>query len=122
MFSTIWMCTQEWSLIPSRRVAFTADTCHHALTCSSELTASSSASSRRLPRVGARTRTSANASRGGIAGSRGATGPSRLGTGDLEQQPLADPADPHPQRRGEALRGRLQDQQAGRQQPHALDV
>ena len=33
MFSTIWMWTHEWSDIPSRRVALTAETCHHAFTC-----------------------------------------------------------------------------------------
>ena len=59
------MWTQEWSVIPSRRAALTAETCHQALTWLSALTASSSRSSRRLPRVGARTRTSAIASRGG---------------------------------------------------------
>ena len=32
MLSTIWICTQLWSLMPSRREAFTADTCHNALT------------------------------------------------------------------------------------------
>jgi hypothetical protein len=28
MFVTIWMCTQEWSLISMRTVAFTFATCH----------------------------------------------------------------------------------------------
>ena len=51
------MWTQLWSDIPSRRVALTAETCHQALSCSSALAASSSRSRRRLPRVGARTRT-----------------------------------------------------------------
>ena len=72
MLVTIWMWTQLWSDMPSRRVALTAETCHHALSCWSALTASSSRSSRRLPRVGARTRTSASASRGGIGGSASA--------------------------------------------------
>ena len=62
MFRTIWMWTQEWSDIPSRRVALTADTCHHALTWSSALTASRRRSSLRFPRVGARIRISAKAS------------------------------------------------------------
>ena len=39
MLSTIWMWTHEWSDMPSRRVALTAETCHHAFTCSSALTA-----------------------------------------------------------------------------------
>jgi hypothetical protein len=59
----------EWSDIPRRRVALTAETCHQAFTWSSALTASSSRSSRRLPRVGARTFTCSSASRGGIGGS-----------------------------------------------------
>ena len=37
--------------MPSRS-AFTCATCHHAFSCSSALAASSSASRRRLPRVG----------------------------------------------------------------------
>ena len=77
--------------IPSRRVALTADTCHHALTCSSALTASSSRSSRRLPRVGARTRTSASASRGrrSAARHRRRVGSSRHRP-RLQQHALAD--------------------------------
>src|SRR5882757_8446505 len=109
------MCTQLWSVIPSRRLALTADTCHQALTWSSELTASSSASSRRLPRVGARTRTSASASLGAI-------GSCSLATGGLQQDPLADPPDPHPQWRAEALRRGLEDQQPRGQEPDPLDV
>ena len=31
MLATIWMCTQEWSLISIRTTAFTFATCHHAL-------------------------------------------------------------------------------------------
>ena len=65
MFTTIWTWTHEWSDIPRRRVALTALRCHQALTWSSALTASSSASSLRFPRVGTRIRTSAIASRGG---------------------------------------------------------
>ena len=48
--------------------------------------------------------------------------PSRLGTGRLQQEALADSAEPDPQRRGEPLGRRLQDQQPGRQQAHPLDV
>ena len=81
------MWTQLWSDMPSRRVALTAETCHHALSCTSALTASSSRSSRRLPRVGARTRTSASASRGGIGGSAGSTG----GSGGSRRSALISP-------------------------------
>ena len=38
MFVTIWMCTQEWSLISSRATAFTFATCHQAFIWSSRLT------------------------------------------------------------------------------------
>ena len=31
MFVTIWMCTQEWSLISIRATAFTFETCHQRL-------------------------------------------------------------------------------------------
>ena len=31
MFVTIWMCTQEWSLISRRTTAFTFATCHQRL-------------------------------------------------------------------------------------------
>src|SRR3954452_23765299 len=57
MFNTIWMCTHEWSDIASRS-AFACATRHHALSCWSAFAASSSASSFRLPREGARMRTS----------------------------------------------------------------
>src|SRR4051812_15181010 len=53
MLTTIWMCTQEWSDIPSRS-AFTCCMYHQARRRSSPLAAASSASSFRLPRVGAR--------------------------------------------------------------------
>src|SRR3954451_24915295 len=62
-FSTIWTCTHEWSDIP-RRVAFVCWTSHQALSWSSAFAASSSASSLRLPRAGARSRIPAVASRG----------------------------------------------------------
>ena len=39
MFVTIWMCTQEWSLISIRATAFTFETCHHALSCLSRVDA-----------------------------------------------------------------------------------
>ena len=48
MLATIWMCTQEWSLIPSRLTAFTFETCHHAFSPSSALTRSSSVRSLRF--------------------------------------------------------------------------
>ena len=38
MLATIWMCTQEWSLISSRATAFTFATCHQPLSWSSSLT------------------------------------------------------------------------------------
>src|SRR5690348_13758865 len=115
MFRTICTCTQLWSVMPSRREALTAETCQSALMWSLALTASSSCSSRRLPRVGARTRTSESASRGGIGGSG-------LDIGVLQQQALAQTAAPHLERSAEALAGGLQDQQSGRQQPHAIGV
>ncbi len=40
MFATIWMCTQEWSLISRRTTALTFATCHHAFSCLSSLTRS----------------------------------------------------------------------------------
>ena len=52
MFVTIWMCTQEWSLISIRATAFTFETCHQALSCLSSFTRSISVRSLRLPRTG----------------------------------------------------------------------
>ena len=52
MFVTIWMWTQEWSLIPIRPTAFTFETCHHAFSCLSSFTRSISVRSFRLPRTG----------------------------------------------------------------------
>ena len=52
MFATIWMCTQEWSLISIRTTAFTFETCHQPFSCLSSLTRSSSFRSLRLPRTG----------------------------------------------------------------------
>ena len=62
MLTTIWMWIHEWSDI-RRRLAFACATCHHAFSCSSAFAASISASSGRLPRVGALIRTGASASR-----------------------------------------------------------
>ncbi len=59
------MWTQLWSDIPSRS-ALTCAMYHQPRTWSSALTASMKLSSRRLPRVGARTCASAIASRGGL--------------------------------------------------------
>src|SRR5918999_596668 len=53
MFTTIWMCTQEWSDM-SRRSALTCCMYHQACSRRSAFAAASSASSRRLPRVGTR--------------------------------------------------------------------
>ena len=52
MFATIWMCTQEWSLISIRTTAFTFATCHQPFSCLSSFTRSSSFRSFRLPRTG----------------------------------------------------------------------
>ena len=52
MFVTIWMCTQEWSLISIRTVAFTFATCHHPFSCRSAFTRSSSVRSFRFARSG----------------------------------------------------------------------
>ncbi len=52
MFATIWMCTQEWSLISIRTTAFTFATCHQPFSCLSSFTRSSSFRSLRLPRTG----------------------------------------------------------------------
>ena len=52
MFATIWMCTQEWSLISIRTTAFTFETCHQPFSCLSSFTRSSSCRSLRLPRTG----------------------------------------------------------------------
>ena len=48
MFVTIWMCTQEWSLISMRTVAFTFATCHQPFSRRSALTRSISVRSFRL--------------------------------------------------------------------------
>src|SRR5436190_11106845 len=64
MFVTIWMCTQEWSLISRRLTAFTLDTCHHALIWLSSLTLSTSVASLRFARVGTLIRICPTASAG----------------------------------------------------------
>ena len=61
MFVTIWMCTQEWSLMRRRSTAFTFATCHQALSWSSSLTRWISSPSLRLPRTGTRIRIPATA-------------------------------------------------------------
>src|SRR5919106_410174 len=52
MLATIWMCTQEWSLISSRLTALTFATCHQALSWVSAFTRSTSTRSLRLARGG----------------------------------------------------------------------
>src|SRR6266850_903797 len=56
MLVTIWMCTQEWSLISSRTAALTFATCHQPLSWSSWLTRSITRRSFWLPRSGTRIR------------------------------------------------------------------
>src|SRR5205085_10398657 len=125
---------QLWSDMPSRRVALTAETCHHAFTCGSALTASSSRSRRRLPRVGTRTCALAIASRGGIASSTEARGPPSSGASalsgasasegggspsdnrGLQQHSLSQAATRDRQRQAKQLGRALQDQQPGGQQ------
>src|SRR5579862_7253835 len=119
MLSTIWMCTQEWSLMPSRLVALTAETCHQAFTWVSAFTAASNCSRRRLPRVGTRTRIAATASRGGMGGSRGG---SRSAMRQLQQHALPQPSPDQLERYAEALVHSLEDQQSRGQQVHPLDV
>ena len=80
MLTTIWMWTQEWSDIPSRS-EFTCAMCHHAATSGSALTASNSASSLRLPRIGARTFAASIASPGRRPRSPGPVGASARGLG-----------------------------------------
>ena len=63
MLTTIWMCTQEWSDM-SRRSALTCCMYHQACRRRSPFAAASSASSRRLPRVGTRISKLGNLHRG----------------------------------------------------------
>ena len=63
MLATIWMCTQEWSLISRRTTALTFATCHQPFSWRSSLTRSISLPSFRLPRTGTRMRIPSTASR-----------------------------------------------------------
>ena len=65
MFVTIWMCTQEWSLISMRATALTFATCHQPFSWRSALTRSTSVRSLRLPRTGTLMRIRSTASRRG---------------------------------------------------------
>src|SRR3954471_6299834 len=73
MFVTIWMCTQEWSLISMRATAFTFETCHQPLTCGSLLTRSITVRSFLFARTGTRMRICAIASDGVSLVSRSAS-------------------------------------------------
>ena len=72
MLVTIWMCTQEWSLICIRATALTLAACHSALIELSRLTRSISSRRIRLPRVGTLMRMSRTASAGVIRAPRSA--------------------------------------------------
>ena len=72
MLVTIWMCTQEWSLICRRVTALTLAACHSAFSESSWLTRSISSRSGRLPRAGRLMRMSRTASAGVIRAPRSA--------------------------------------------------
>ena len=73
MFVTIWMCTQEWSLISIRATAFTFETCHQPFSWWSSLTRSISVRSLRLPRTGTLIRIRSIASAGVRRASRSAS-------------------------------------------------
>src|SRR5438105_12666952 len=73
MLATIWMCTQEWSLIPSRLTALTFATCHQPLRLLSAFTRSSSERSLRLRCAGTLIRIWAVASAGVRRASRSAS-------------------------------------------------
>ena len=73
MFVTIWMCTQEWSLISSRATAFTFETCHHAFSWSSRLTRPITRRSFSFRRTGTLMRMRAIASAGVSRASRSAS-------------------------------------------------
>src|SRR4051794_30238033 len=72
MFVTIWMCTQEWSLICMRATALTFAACQSALIDSSRLTRSTTSRSVRFPRAGTLIRMSRTASAGVIRAPRSA--------------------------------------------------
>ena len=90
MLSTIRMWTQEWSDIPSRS-DWTWAMCHQARTSGSALSASSSASSRRLPRVGAPIRAAGVASAGLRPSSPGPAASTSASTGSVSLE-VATPA------------------------------
>ena len=73
MFVTIWMCTQEWSLISIRVTAFTFATCHQAFSWSSRLTRPITRRSFSLRRTGTLIRIRATASAGVSRASRSAS-------------------------------------------------
>ncbi len=73
MLATIWMCTQEWSLISSRTTALTFATCHQPLSSRSAFARSSTRRSFRLPRSGSRIRMCSTASAGVSRASRTAS-------------------------------------------------
>ena len=73
MLATIWMCTQEWSLIPSRLTAFTFETCHQALSPLSAFTRSSNVRSLRFRCAGTLIRIEETASAGERRTSRSAS-------------------------------------------------
>ena len=64
MFVTIWMCTQEWSLISMRATALTFATCHQPFSWSSLFTRSITVRSFLFARTGTRMRICATASAG----------------------------------------------------------
>src|SRR5215510_12554557 len=72
MLVTIWMCTQEWSLICMRATALTLAACHSAFMESSWLTRSTTSRSSLLPRAGTLMRMSRTASAGVIRAPRSA--------------------------------------------------
>src|SRR4051812_2710016 len=74
MLATIWMCTQEWSLISIRTAALTLATCHQALSCLSSFACPISVRSLRLPRTGTLMRMCSTAAEGGSRVSRSASG------------------------------------------------
>src|SRR5919204_1421508 len=103
MLATIWMCTQEWSLIPSRFTALTFATCHQALRPSSALTRSRILRSFALRCAGTLIRICAVASRGESRASRSASADagssirsrSSLSTWDTAARAYYDSVDAH---------------------------
>ena len=73
MLATIWMCTQEWSLICSRTTALTLETCHQPFSSRSALARSRTRRSLRFPRSGSRIRMCSTASAGVRRASRTAS-------------------------------------------------